>query len=106
MRQAALFNSGMTSCPGALVAPLPGWRIDAEHTQMTSVKKAEDGSGIVLRFSESAGRQDMLHMTPPADFNHMEICNLLEEPLEQVKAKNGTFSVPVAPWKIVTVKMR
>lgn len=106
VRQAALFNSGMTACRGALATPLPGWHIDASHTRMTSVKKAEDGSGMVLRFVESAGKQDVVHLTPPTGFGLAEICNLLEERLETVPAGNGTFSVPVAPWKIITIKLK
>ncbi len=106
VKEAELFNSGLTVCNGSLAASLPNWRIDAGHTQMTVVKKSEDGNGIVLRFAETSGRNDVLRLTPPADFSKVEICNLLEEPLESIRAENGTFSIPVPPWKIITVKLR
>ncbi len=106
IRQAALFNSGLTACPGSLSAPLADWKIEAKHTQMTAVKNAEDGRGIVMRFVESAGKSEVMHLTPPASFRHMEICNLLEEPLETLSMKKGSFSIPVAPWKIITLKLK
>ncbi len=106
VRQAALFNSGLTACPGSLATPLPEWNIDAKHTSLTAVKKAENGNGIVMRFTESAGKSETLRIAPPAAFRHAEICNLLEEPIEKLRAKDGTFSIPVAPWKIITVKIK
>lgn len=106
VRQAALFNSGLTACIGSLAAPLPGWRIDAGHTQLTSVKKAENGGGVVMRFVEMAGSHDVLKLAPPALFKSLEICNLLEETLESVDANDGAFSIPVAPWKIITLKLK
>ncbi|MFA6294293.1 MAG: glycosyl hydrolase-related protein [Victivallales bacterium] len=106
VREAVLFNSGLTACPGSLAGPLPDWCLDSKHIRMTAVKKAERGDGIVMRFAESAGKKDVLRLTPPAGFSRAEICNLLEEPLESIRAENGTFSIPLAPWKIITVKLR
>lgn len=105
-RQATLFNSGLSVVPGALKQVLPGWRIEAEHTTLTSVKMAEDGKGIVMRFTECAGKQDALALVPPRPFTQMQCCSLMEESGTVVRPDNGTFKVVIEPWKIVTLRIQ
>ncbi len=105
VRQAALFNAGLPAVPGALAKPLPGWGIKAEHTSLTAVKTAEDGKGLILRLVETAGRSEAVQLTPPPAFGRAAVCTLLEDARTALPAVNGVFTVPVQPWKIVTVRL-
>jgi len=105
IRQAALFNSGLTIQPGTLNASLPEWKIEAGHTQLTAVKMAEDRRGMVLRFAESAGRPDCVRITPPAAFLRAQLANLLEDAGETLPVENGAFSFSIAPWKVMTIRL-
>ena len=104
-RQAALFNSGLLAVPGALAKPLPGWQVQAEHTNLAAVKTAEDGHGIVLRFAESAGKPETVRLTPPSAYRHAVACNLLEDDGEELRFVEGTCAIPVKPWQIATVRL-
>jgi len=104
-RQAALFNAGLLAVPGALTQPLPGWGIEADHSSLAAVKMAEDGNGVVLRFVESSGKTEVVKLIPPAGFKHAQVCTLMEDEGVPLKAKKGVFSIPMAPWKIVTVRL-
>jgi len=104
-RQAALFNGGLLALPGQLRAPLPAWEITAGHTNLTAVKVAEDGRGVILRFVECAGESEVVRLTPPAGFCRAHVCTLLEQDGGPLRAETGAFSIPLEPWKIVTVRL-
>ena len=105
VRQAALFNSGLLAVPGALAQPLPEWGIAAVHSSLTALKTAEDRNGVILRFVECAGEADTVRLTPPDGFRHAEVCTLMEDAGAPLRAKKGVFSIPMEPWKIVTVRL-
>lgn len=104
-RLAALFNSGLTAQPGALTAPLPVWQSTAQHTQLSAVKRAEDGRGIILRLAESAGRAESITLRPPLPFTHACRCNLLEDDGDALEAAAGAITIHIEPWQIVTVRL-
>ena len=105
VRQAVLFNSGLTTVPGALTRSLPGWTIQAGHTLLAAVKAAEDGDGLVLRFVECAGAEDVVRLTPPSGFGNAQVCTLMEDAGIPLKANRGMLTFPVGPWKIVTLRL-
>ena len=105
MRQATLFNTTLPVVPGALAQPLPEWKLEAMHTQLTSVKAAEDGHGVILRLVETAGRPERVTLTPPPGFRQAELCNLMEDAGTPLTAAHGTFAIPLGAWKIVTVRL-
>ena len=72
---------------------------------LTALKTAEDGRGLALRFVECSGSPDMVNLAPPACFRHAELCDLMEDAGEPLRMENGIFSIPMAPWKIVTVRL-
>jgi alpha-mannosidase len=104
-RQSALFNGGLLALPGELRTPLPVWEISAAHTNLTTVKTAEDGHGVILRLVECAGKSDVVRLAPPAGFCKAHICTLLEDAGMPLQPENGAFSIPLEPWKIVTVRL-
>jgi len=59
----------------------------------------------VLRFVESSGKSEVVKLTPPAGFRQVQVCTLMEDEGIPLKAKKGVFSIPMGPWKIVTVRV-
>lgn len=104
-RQAALFNSGLTAQPGALADPLPSWEIATQHTQLTALKTAEDGRGLILRLVESAGSQETVTVCPPWPCASACRCNLLEDDGEPLPVQDGTVTIALAPWQIVSIRL-
>jgi len=104
-RQAALFNSGLLAFPGQLCTPLPDWEITAGHTNLTAVKAAEDGHGVILRFVEMAGKSAIVKLRPPSAFRRAFRCNLLEETQSPLTKIAGSFDFPVTPWQITTIRL-
>ena len=104
-RQATLFNGSLLAFPGQLRVPLPAWEIIAAHTNLTAVKTAEDGRGIILRFVEMTGKSEVVRLRPTPPFRRAFRCNLLEETQSPLLATAGAFELPVAPWQITTVRL-
>ena len=91
---------------GALKRPLPPWSLEAQHTRLTALKKAEDGKGIVIRLVEQTGQAEQVRLSFPNAFTRVALTNLLEEPVEMLAVKQHSVCVPIAPWKIVTVRIQ
>ena len=104
-RQAALFNGGLLACPGQLRAPLPAWEFGGAHTNLTAVKAAEDGRGIILRFVEMAGQPETIPLRLPPPFRRAVRCRLLEDEQSPLPAPAGVFHLALAPWQIATVRL-
>lgn len=104
-RQAELFNAGLMAMPGMLASPLPGWQLQADHTHLATIKAAEDGQGMILRFVEHAGGSETIRLRLPQGCTAAYCCNLLEDNLAELPMTAGTISLDVAPWKIVTVRL-
>jgi alpha-mannosidase len=103
VRQAALFNAGVTALPGRLAVPLSAWTCDAAHTQLATVKAAEDGRGVVARLVETAGQPETVTLAGP--FTEAYLCTLLEDDEAPLPVDDGHVAVPLAPWKIVSMRL-
>jgi len=65
---------------GVLKAELPDWSLQAKHTRLTVLKKAEDGHGMVVRLVEQTCRSERVCLRFPREFRKVTAANLLEEP--------------------------
>jgi alpha-mannosidase len=102
--EAAAFN-GRVRWAGA---PPPGaWAevTGADGLVLDSVKRAEDGDGLVLRLYEAhGGRGDaILRLARPVASALR--ADLLEEPLGALELRDGAVVVPFRPWEVVTVRI-
>ncbi len=104
VQQAALFNGGLSARPGALAGTLPAWGVDAAHTQLATIKAAEDGQGVVVRLVETAGAAETVRLRVPAGTAYA--ANLLEDTGVALPQDGDAFLVEMAPWKIVTVRVK
>lgn len=79
--------------------------VDAGNVILETVKRSEDGSGIILRMYESENAYTKARVTVNRDFEKAYICNLLEEVQTQAKAEGNVIELTLKPYEIVTVKI-
>jgi len=70
-----------------------------------TIKKAEDGKGIVVRMYESENAYTKTKLTVNAAFEKAYICNLLEEPEGEADVEENVIDVILKPYEVVTVKL-
>ena len=93
--------------PGKLPPERSFIRILQGHFEVTALKQAEDGNGLILRGHETAGRPSRvkLKLTFPASFGSRT--NLLEQLQGPVTiTKQGELEFDSAPFEFVTLRVR
>lgn len=79
---------------------------DDRNLVIESVKRAEDGDGIVVRLYEchnSRGEADLYCVRPIASATR---CNLEERAESEVEFSEGTVRIEYRPFEIVTIRLR
>jgi len=71
-----------------------------------TVKKAEDGDGIIVRMYESFGKRCTAALDFGFDVKQVTICNLLENEIRDLAVKNNKVKIAVGNFEIVTLKIR
>lgn len=79
--------------------------INRENIILETVKKAEDGQGVILRMYESENALTKAELTVNLDFTKAYICNLLEEVQEEAPVNGNRVAVTCKPYEVVTVKL-
>ena len=77
--------------------------LDQDNVILETVKQAESGDGVILRLYESQNARTRTTVTLPAGTKQVFVTNLLEEPEIQLPVVNGTVSLVVKPYEIVTL---
>ena len=81
-------------------------QVDADHVLVTAIKQAEDGGGLVLRLTETAGRSGEVSVTLPlCEIDRAWRTDLVERDQSLLKANRHSFTLPVEPFGIVTVRL-
>ncbi|MNR47983.1 hypothetical protein D3C85_1671560 [compost metagenome] len=70
---------------------------------LDTVKPAEDGQGIILRFYESSGGRETVKLNWPYTFMTVSLSNALEEPGEALEVEEDQIELSFAPYEIVTI---
>lgn len=73
---------------------------------LETVKKAEDGKGIVLRLYESENAYTKTKLTVHTEFEKAYMCNLLEEVEGEAIADRNVIDVVLKPYEVVTVLLQ
>ena len=73
---------------------------------LDTVKRAEDGDGVVLRFYEPSGRCGKAVVACARDYAKAAACDLLEREEGNVALKDGKFSFDFKPFEIITIKLK
>ena len=75
--------------------------VNAENIVVEVVKRAQNGSGIVVRMYENFGRRTNVHVTPGFQWNSVELVNLLEQ-----KLADASLDLTFHPYEIKTLLFR
>lgn len=80
---------------------------EGAHVVLDTVKPAEDGEGMVLRFYESSGGRETVRLNWPEAGAGAFVSNALEETLESIaRDEQGGWSLTFAPFEIKTIRIR
>ncbi len=91
-------------CKGNLPSEHSWFQVNREGVLIESVKRAEDGDGIVVRLYESRGTRGMCLLSSPLSFQQCSITDMLERETGQVSLENGSVRFAVTPFEIITLK--
>ena len=80
--------------------------VDRANVVLETVKKAEDGDGIVIRMYESENALTKAKLTVDAAFEKAYVCNLLEEIEHEAAVDGKVIDVALKPYEVVTVLLR
>ncbi|MNH81120.1 alpha-mannosidase [compost metagenome] len=108
LRQAAELNHDVplqqtSRHAGALPATGSFIGLESRHVVLDTVKPAEDGQGIILRFYESSGGRETVKLNWPYTFMTVSLSNALEEPGEALEVEEDQIELSFAPYEIVTI---
>lgn len=72
-----------------------------------TVKKAEDGEDLILRFYEAFGQRCNAAITLGIPFRRVQVCDLMENPIDDVPltVHDQTVTVPVKNFEIITLRI-
>lgn len=87
---------------GTLPAAYSQFRVDAPNVVLETVKKAEDGSGLILRLYESWGTRTRAALALPDDAAAVR-CTSMEQPLPGEEAVQHSLPLTLHPFEICTV---
>ncbi len=105
-KQATIFNNVFAVIPGTLNEPLDNWVINAKHTEISAVKTAENGDGIIFRIVENCGLSEEISIKVATKYTCASLCNLLEDDEEILPINNAEIKITMKPWQIVTVRLK
>ena len=77
---------------------------DAPNAVITAVKRAEEDDGLIVRLYDAFDCRSNVRVTVPATYRTAEICDLMEHSLSTLPVVDGTVTVPVSNFEIVTLK--
>ncbi|MFI9833432.1 alpha-mannosidase [Streptomyces sp. NPDC051913] len=88
-------------------APEPVVSVDGDGITVEAVKLADDGSGdVVVRLYESRGGRAQGLLRTGFPLTGADVTDLLERPLEAANVADGTVSVALRPFQILTLRLR
>jgi alpha-mannosidase len=79
--------------------------VDRPNIVVETVKQAEDGNGVVVRFYESQRQRGPVTLTAGFDLAEVWHTNLLEENQAALEANGNRVTLLVRPYEIVTLRL-
>ncbi len=105
-RQLAILGEGNTSATagdgsatGSLVS------LDASWAVIETVKRAEDGRGVIVRLYEHQRNRGGITLRAGFKVAEAYICNLLEEDDQALQVSSDSVNIDLTPYKIVSVRL-
>ena len=75
---------------------------------LETVKQAEDGDGLILRFYEAFNRRGKVTFTLGIPFSRVSVCDLMEKPVSDgdLTVSGSQITVPIKNFEIVTLRVQ
>ena len=108
LREAEAINTPLRAVQGraeTVAAPV----ISVEHpgVQVSSVKRADDGSGdLIVRLYEACGARTQVAVRAATRIDEASTCNLLEEAQRSLDIADGFVNLTMRPFELVTLRLR
>jgi alpha-mannosidase len=80
--------------------------MSSDDVIIETVKKAEDGSGIIVRMYESKNQKEKIKISFAFELEYAEICNLLEEKEMELEFVDNCIELQINPFEIITLKIK
>ncbi len=77
-----------------------------ENVIIETVKKAENGEGIIVRMYESFNKRTNAVINLGFDFESVTLCDLLENDLKVIVHDGRSVPITLKPFEIVTIKIK
>ncbi len=92
-------------CPGAGARSGSFATVDAPNVILDTVKMAEDGEALILRFYEAHGESARARVSLGVDAGSAALVDLMEENPRPLALEGNAVTLDLAPFEIVTVKL-
>ncbi len=108
LREADALNTPLRVVPAGTAASLPTPVVSVEHpgVDVSSVKRADDGSGdLIVRVAEVCGARVQVPVRTAHRITKAHACNLLEEPQRALDVADGFVNLTLRPFELVTLRL-
>jgi alpha-mannosidase len=78
--------------------------VDTPSIVLDTIKRAEDGEGLIVRFYEAEGRRGTATLRFAQAPTTVTRTNILEDPGAAVTVDGQTVSVPFGPFQVITLR--
>lgn len=79
--------------------------ISADNVILETIKKSEDGKGIIIRLYEYENKRSDITIKWNSELEAVYECDLMENIIDGVKAEGGKFNFSIKPFEIKTFKI-
>ena len=79
--------------------------VDRDNVILSTIKKAEEHDGIVIRMYETYGESTDCCITLPAGVEKVTLCNLMEKPEQTLLPQGRRLHLHMNPYEITTFVM-
>ena len=107
VREAYCLNQPARVCQGGRPGKSFSYAsVSPANVVLETVKKAENGQGVVLRLYECENARTRTELTLPEGVKAAYSCNLLEEIEEELPVENGKIRFITKPYEIKTILLK
>jgi alpha-mannosidase len=100
------FNAPMLVRPtSAAMQTHSFFAVDKPSVIIETVKKAEDGDGLIVRLYEAHGTRGRTRLSSTLPFTKAVRCNLIEDEQDTLDWKDGGVDLELTPFQMVTLKL-
>lgn len=111
IKQAYYLNEPMVAIPAngetdRISPEFSAVSVDRENVICETVKMAENDEDTVIRLYESKNRRTHAAISLGIPAKHVYLCDLMENPIEELTIQNGKINVTFGGFEIVTLKIK